>query len=100
MKPTTRTLAVSLLAGVFLFGVEAANAQSNSPPSATATRPAEQPQEQSVPNNAPPATTTQTTGEAPRDPIVKQMNEKEKDTRSSAGGNSWNGFANRLKHDA
>jgi hypothetical protein len=79
MKPTTTTtLAVSLLAGVFLFS--AANAQTNSPPSATATRPAKQPQEQSsVPNNAPPATTTQTTGEAPRDPTVKQMNQKEKD---------------------
>ena len=79
MKPTTRTLAVSLLAGVFLLGVEAANAQSNTPPSATATRPAKQPQEQSsVPNNASPATTSQTTGEAARDPTVKQMNEKEK----------------------
>ena len=80
MKPTTRTLSVSLLAGAFLFGIEAANAQSNSQPSATATRPAKQPQEQSsVPNNAPPATTTQTTGEAPRDPTIKQMNQKEKD---------------------
>ena len=79
MKPTIRTLAVSLLASVFLFSVEAANAQTNSPPSATATRPAKQPQEQrSVPSNAPPATTTQTTGEASRDPMVKQMNEKEK----------------------
>ncbi len=78
MKPTIWTLAVSLLAGVFLFSVEAVSAQTNSP-SATATRPAKQPQEQSsVPNNAPPATTTQTTGEAPRDPTVKQMNEKEK----------------------
>ena len=49
MKPTTNTtLAVSLLAGVFLFGIEAV-AQTNSPPAATATRPAEQPQEQSVP---------------------------------------------------
>jgi hypothetical protein len=78
MKPTTKTLAVSLLAGVFLFSVEAV-AQTNSPPSATATRPAKQPQEQSsVPNNASPATTSQTTGEAARDPTVKQMNEKEK----------------------
>ena len=84
MKPTTTTtLAVSLLAGVFLFSVEAANAQSNSPPSATATRPATQPQEQSsVPNNAPPATTT---GETPRDPAVKQMNEKEKDKVERGG---------------
>jgi len=80
MKPaTTTTLAVLLLSVVFLFSVEAANAQTNSPPWATATRPATQPQEQSsVPNNAPPATTTQTTGEASRDPTVKQMNEKEK----------------------
>ena len=78
MKPTTTTLAVSLLAGVFLFDVEAANAQTNPPP-ATATRPAKQPQEQSsVPNSAPAATTTQTTGEAARDPTVKRMNEKEK----------------------
>jgi len=79
MKPTTGTLAVSLLAGVFLFSVEAVNARTNPPPTATATRPAKQPQEQSsVPNNASPATTSQTTGEAARDPTVKQMNEKEK----------------------
>jgi len=78
MKTTTTTLAVSPLAGVFLFSLEAV-AQTNSPPSATATRPAKQPQEQSsVPNNASPATTSQTTGEAARDPTVKQMNEKEK----------------------
>jgi len=85
MKPaTTTTLAVLLLAGVFLFSVEAANARTNSPP--TATRPATQPQEQSsVPNNAPPATTTQTTGEAPRDSTVKQMNEKEKDKVERGG---------------
>ena len=86
MKTTTRTLAVSLLAGVFLFSVEAVNAQTNAPPSATATRPAKQSQEQSsVPNNAPPASTTQTTGEAPRDPAVKQMNEKEKDKVERGG---------------
>ena len=89
-----------LLAGAFLFSAEAANAQSNSPPSATATRPATQPPEQnSVPNTAPPATTTQTTGEAPRDPAVKQMNEKEKD-KVERGGNSWGGIAHSLKHDA
>jgi hypothetical protein len=86
MKPTTMTPAVSLLVGVFLFSFEAANAQSNSPPSATATRPARQPEEQSsVPNNTPPATTTQTTGEASRDPTVKQMNEKEKDKVERGG---------------
>jgi hypothetical protein len=85
MKTTTGTLA-ALMAGVFLFGVDAANAQSNSPPPATATRPAKQPQEQnSVPDNAPPATTSQTTGETPRDPAVKQMNEKEKDKVERGG---------------
>ena len=86
MKPTTTTTLAVLLAGVFLFSVETANAQSNSPPSATATRPATQPQEQSsVPNNAPPASTTQTTGEAPRDSTVKQMKEKEKDKVERGG---------------
>jgi hypothetical protein len=40
MKPMTGMLAVSLLASVFLFSVEAANAQSN-------LRPARQPQEPS-----------------------------------------------------
>jgi hypothetical protein len=78
MKTHSRTLAVSLLAGVFLFSGEAANAQANPPP-ATATRPAKQPPEQSsVPSNAPAATTNQTTGEAARDPTIKRMNEKEK----------------------
>jgi hypothetical protein len=80
MNIKSRTPAVSLLAGVFLFGAQAVNAQTTaSPPPATAIRPAKEPQAQSsVPNNAPPATTTQTTGEAPRDPAIKQMNEKEK----------------------
>ena len=80
MKPTTRTLAVSLLAGAFLFSVEAANAQTNSPPQQPRRgRPSSLRSKAPFPSNAPPATTTQTTGEAPRDPNVKQMNEKEKD---------------------
>jgi hypothetical protein len=79
MKHKRTALAVSLLAGAFFLGAQAANAQTNSPPPATATRPAKTPTDQtSVPNNAPAATTTQTTGEASRDPAVKQMNEKEK----------------------
>ena len=77
MKPNYTTLAGSLLAGVFLLNAQVAVAQTNPPP-ATATRPAKTPTEQSsVPNNSPPATTTQTTGEAPRDPMIKKMNEDE-----------------------
>ena len=78
MKPNYTTLAGSLLAGVFLLNAQVAVPQTNPPP-ATATRPAKTPTEQSsVPNNSPPATTTQTTGEAPRDPMIKKMNEDEK----------------------
>lgn len=79
MKPNTMALAVSLLSSAFLLNAPAANAQSTSPPSATATRPATTPPDQtSLPSNAAPATTTQTTGEASRDPVVKKMNEDEK----------------------
>lgn len=73
------TLAASLLSSVIVLGVQTANAQTNSPPSTTATRPDKTPADQtSMPNNAPPATTTQTTGEASRDPAIKKMNEDEK----------------------
>ncbi|MBO4221870.1 MULTISPECIES: hypothetical protein [Bradyrhizobium] len=79
MKHNFPALAVSLLAGAFLLNAQAANAQANTSPPATATRPAKTPAEQnSLPNNAPPATTNQTTGEASRDPTVKKMNEDEK----------------------
>jgi hypothetical protein len=84
MKPKTNvpkpvTLAAISLSSVFLVGVQAANAQTGSPPSTTATRPDKAPADQtSVPSNAPPATTTQTTGEAGRDPMIKKMNEDEK----------------------
>jgi hypothetical protein len=81
-----RTLAALLLSSVFLFNVQAANAQTNSPPSTTATRPARTPPDQtSVPNNAPAATTTQTTGEAGRDPAIKKMNEDEKQKVDTKG---------------
>jgi hypothetical protein len=57
-----------------------------SPPSTTATRPATTPPGQtSLPNDAPPATTTQTTGEASRDPVVKKMNEDEKQKVDTKG---------------
>jgi hypothetical protein len=73
------TLAASLLSGVFLLNAQPADAQSNTPPGGTATRPAKEPPEQtSVPSTAPPATTTQTTGQPSQDPTVKQMNEAEK----------------------
>jgi hypothetical protein len=79
MKPNSTALAVSLLSSALLLNAQAATAQTNSPPSATATRPATTPPGQtSIPNQSPPATTTQTTGEASRDPVVKKMNEDEK----------------------
>ena len=85
MKPNCTTLAVSLLAGVLLLNAQAASAQTNPPP-ATATRPAKTPSEQtSVPSTSTPATTTQTTGEASRDPMVKKMNEDEKQKVDTKG---------------
>jgi hypothetical protein len=84
MKPNPKTsksvtLAALLLSGVAVLGVHWANAQTGSPPAATATRPEKRPVDQtSIPNNAPPATTTQPTGEAGRDPTIKKMNEDEK----------------------
>jgi hypothetical protein len=82
MKPTTLTplaLAASLLSGAFLLNIHPAEAQNNSAPSTTATRPAKTPTGQtSVPNASPPTTTTQTTGEVSRDPTIKKMNEDEK----------------------
>jgi hypothetical protein len=72
------TLVAALLSGVLVFGVQAASAQTNAP-ATTATRPAKTPPDQnSIPNSGPPATTTQTTGEAPRDPTIKKMNQDEK----------------------
>jgi hypothetical protein len=75
-----RALAMSLVAGAFLFATPAISDEASSPPPATATRPAKTPPEQtSLPNpNAPPATTTQTTGQPNPDPTVKQMNDEAK----------------------
>jgi hypothetical protein len=83
MNPNLKTLKSSTLAAFVLASVVVLNipawAQNNSPPAATATRPATAPaQQSSTPNNAPPATATQTTGEASRDPTIKKMNEEEK----------------------
>ena len=38
-----------------------------------------------LPNDAAPATTTQTTGEVSRDPVVKKMNEDEKQKVDTKG---------------
>jgi len=80
------TLAAALLSGALLFDMQAANAQTNAAPDTTATRPAKTPSGQtSIPSSGPPATTTQTTGEASRDPTIKQMNEDEKSKVDSKG---------------
>ena len=78
-------LAASLLAGVFVFGLQTARAEDAAKPNATATRPKTGPDQTSVPNNAPPATATQTTGEASRDPAIKKMNEDEKQKVDTKG---------------
>ena len=80
------TLAAALLSGVLVFDVQAASAQTNAAPAATATRPAKTtPDQNSIPSSGPPATTTQTTGEASRDPTIKQMNEDEKSKVDTKG---------------
>jgi hypothetical protein len=86
MKPNSIALAASLLSGALFLNAPALFAQTSSPPSATATRPATTPPGQtSLPNDAAPATTTQTTGEASRDPVVKKMNEDEKQKVDTKG---------------
>ena len=80
------TLAATVLSGVLLFDGSVAKAQTNAPPATTATRPAKTtPDQTSIPSSGPPATTTQTTGEASRDPTIKQMNEAEKAKVDSKG---------------
>lgn len=80
------TLAATVLSGVLLFDVQAATAQTSASPGTTATRPAKTPADQtSIPASGPPATATQTTGEASRDPVVKQMNDDEKAKVDSKG---------------
>ena len=78
MQRKLKTLAL-LLPGAFLLTVQAVSAQSNSPPPATATRPAEtMPGQKSLTNDNPPATRTETTGQTNPDPKVKEMNEDAK----------------------
>jgi hypothetical protein len=71
---------------VLLSNIQGVAAQTDRPPSATATRPAQTPTGQtSVPNASRPATTTQTTGEANQDATVKKMNEDEKQKVDTKG---------------
>jgi hypothetical protein len=71
--------AISILAGAVGLATQAAAAENNTPPAATATRPATGgPDQSSVPNAAPPATRTQTTGQSGQGPTVKEMNERER----------------------
>jgi len=85
MKLNFVVLGASLMTSAFLQN-SLATAQTNSPPSATATRPATTPSGQtSMPSGGPRATTTQTTGEVPRDPVVKKMNEEEKQKVNTEG---------------
>jgi hypothetical protein len=79
-------LAAALLSGALLCHMPAAEAQTDSPPGTTATRPAKTPADQtSVPNTAPPASTTQTTGSAAQDATVRKMNEDEKQKVDTKG---------------
>lgn len=76
---TKLTMLAVLAAGILISTNQHVAAQANSPPDATATRPAKTPPNQtSMPNASPPATTDQKTGQTSQDPVVKEMNEKEK----------------------
>jgi hypothetical protein len=84
MNTKVTTLA-ALISSMLLSCVQGVTAQTNTP-SATATRPAKAPAEQtSVPNASSPATTTRTTGESNQDPTVKKMNEDEKQKVETTG---------------
>jgi hypothetical protein len=76
---TKVTTLVVLVASVLISNVQEVAAQTNPPPSATATRPATTPPGQtSVPNANPPATTTQTTGESNQDATIKKTERRRK----------------------
>jgi hypothetical protein len=86
MMNTKVTTLAALVSSVLVSNVQEVAAQTNPPPSATATRPAKTPPAQtSVPNASPSATTTQTTGESNQDPTVKKMNEDEKQKVETKG---------------
>jgi hypothetical protein len=87
MNTTRVTTFAALIASVLLSSVGDVAAQTTSPPpDTTATRPARtSPAQSSVPNAGPAATTTQTTGESSQDPMVKKMNEDEKQKVDTKG---------------
>jgi hypothetical protein len=79
------TTLAALGAGILISNLPVV-AQTNSPPDATATRPAKTPPDQtSNPNASPPATTTQTTGQTNQNPTVKEMNATEKSKVERSG---------------
>jgi hypothetical protein len=83
---TKMTMLAALVASILVSSGQGVSAQTNSPPSATATRPATTtPEQTSVPNTSPPATTTQTTGESNQDATIKKMNEDEKQKVETKG---------------
>jgi hypothetical protein len=85
MNTKVTTLAV-LVTSVLVSNVQEVAAQTNPPPSATATRPATTSTGlTSVPNASPPATTTQATGERNQDATIKKMNEDEKQKVDTKG---------------
>jgi hypothetical protein len=85
MNTKMTTLAV-LISSLLLLTVQMVIAQTNPPPSATATRPAKTgPEQTSIPNASPPATTTQTTGASNQSPTVNKMNQDEKKKLETEG---------------
>jgi hypothetical protein len=71
--------AAAALSFLLSFCPNSVLAEDDSPPKATATRPAkDRPGQTSLPSTAPPATGTQTTGATDQDPTTKKMNEEEK----------------------
>ena len=85
MNTKVTTLAV-LVTSVLVSNVQELAAQTNPPPSATATRPATTSTGQtSVPNASQSATTTRATGESNQDATIKKMNEDEKQKVETKG---------------
>ena len=87
MKPNATALAVSLLSSALLLNAQAATAQTTSPPSATATRPATTPPGQTSHAKRKPRRPRQP--RPPAKPVaipsVKKMNEDEKQKVDTKG---------------
>lgn len=80
------TTLAALLSGVLVCNIQQAAAQANPPPDTTATRPAKtSPAQTSAPNDAAPAAANQPTGATNQDPVVRKMNEDEKQKVDTKG---------------